>query len=229
MAQEEKQDLEVLSDLPGINNDNSLRINKGIISNTFHVAPLSYPEFGQMVYVDELDTLGIGFISINHGPRLSEMRARNPELFKMYHQKRAHVTVIAEITSSIQHVGQLALFWTPRQVAPLGPNTNLPLDDARFVSCTPPSQVVWADLGGSFTMELTIPWMVPKHCIDQTDETGAPYTDAQLDIHYAFPTAFLVSIGSVFAPADFTPWSVRWAEQWHIETGAPTMSSFASV
>lgn len=207
----------------------SLSITKGIISDTFHVAPMSYPEFGQMVFLDEMDTLGVGNIGINHVPQLSKFRARNPSLWKMYNQKRLVPTVIAEITSSIQHVGQIAMYWTPADDMILQATRNSSLNTARFISCLPPSQVVWADLGGSFTMELTIPWMIPKTCIDQTDASAVPYTNAQLDLEYVFPYVHLVSIGDVFAPADFSQWSVRWGEKWSVETGAPTMSELATA
>lgn len=229
MTQEEAQDMEVLTDLPGITNDNALRINKGLVCDTFHVPPMSYPEFGQMVYVDNLVTAGVGWLQTFHKPTLSEFRTRNPDLFRMYHQKRVHPKVRAHITSNVMMVGQIVGFWSLANSTPFPVSIDSQPDFARWVSCLPPSQVVWADLGGSFVMELEIPWLIPKNCIDQNDATGEPYTDAQLDNLYPFPSFNLYSIGDVLAPAGFTPWSIRFSEEWVVETGAPTMSNSAAL
>lgn len=78
-------------------------------------------------------------------------------------------------------------------------------------------------------MEIVVPWMIPKHCVDQTDDTGVVYTDDQLDKIYPFPTVYLNSVTTVYAPATFTQWSCRWTEQWFVETGAPTMSNVSVI
>lgn len=224
MAQETAQDYEVLTDLPGINNDLSININKGLVSDSFHVTPLNYPEFSQMVWMDEEDVTGPGFKSLFHPPLFSEMRSKFGAFFKMYQQKRAFVRVRAHIVSNIGMIGQLAMYWTAGDNMAFNPDRTGVNNTARYISCLPPSQVVWADLGGSFVMEIDLPWLIPKNCMDQTDETGEPYTDSQLNLMYPFPTVNLASVGLVYSPAEFSQWSIRWSEQWFLETGAPTMS-----